>query len=824
MARRQRPYVLRASLAVLAVVALVAVLGIAAALLLIDPNRFRPQIMAAARQATGRELLLRGPIHIGLSLPPTLVVDDVTLANVTGGSRPWMATLERLEVRVALLPLLGGRLDVVRLDLIRPDVLLETDAAGRGNWQFGPEKAAAPVADAPTPAPAPKTGSRVALRAFHVRDGHVAWRDGRTGRSAEVSVPRLDVVGGGPANSLVISGIVASAGRTLTLSGETGSIARLLDAGAVTPWPVQLTVQNEAMRLAVRGAVLNPLRATGYTLQLDATATDLAIVAPFLPPNFPPPHDASISAQFSDAGRGTPEITAITLHVGGLRLPSLPVGVSIVRADLAMAEVSQPLHADVQLALGDGPLHVVANVGSLAALLPGAPAESVPLDLTLDSGGATLTARGSAAVPVGLAGVDLTLSARIPDLASLAPLAGHALPAWKQIALDGQLSGTLGAGGAVALRKLVIATPQAQIEGDLDIGLGRRPSMRGALSASRIDLDGLLAGLAPPTLTPSASMPVTAPKADKAGWVIPDEPLGVAVLDRQDADVQLAIAALRSGGVTYGNIAGHLTMLNGRVTLDPFGGQTPGGRLEAKFAIDTRAAEPPIVLALHAPTIALQPIAAALGQPGAVSGVASIDVSLHGAGRTPHAIAAGLDGHLGIAIGDGEVDNRALGIVLGGVLKAARLPESALGNIGRTKLRCLAVRLDSRHGTVTVGTLVADATRVLVQGSGAFDLSQETLALHLRPLLRAGPGIVVPVQVTGGFHEPTLAPDLGGVKGGLLGSLAALTAADHGDACPAALAAVRGPDGVTATSPSASEPAASAKPPKPIDVLRGLLH
>ncbi len=47
-----------------------------------------------------------------------------------------MATAARVEARVELLPLLSRRVEIARVTLVRPDILLETDANGRGNWQF----------------------------------------------------------------------------------------------------------------------------------------------------------------------------------------------------------------------------------------------------------------------------------------------------------------------------------------------------------------------------------------------------------------------------------------------------------------------------------------------------------------------------------------------------------------------------------------------------------------------------------------------------------------------------------------------------------------
>src|SRR5581483_8066064 len=93
-----------------------------------DPNSLKPRIVAAVKQATGRDLTLQGPIRLGLSLQPTLVVQGVSLANPPGFARPQLLTLAELDLKLALLPLLSHRVEIDRLILVKPDMLLETNA------------------------------------------------------------------------------------------------------------------------------------------------------------------------------------------------------------------------------------------------------------------------------------------------------------------------------------------------------------------------------------------------------------------------------------------------------------------------------------------------------------------------------------------------------------------------------------------------------------------------------------------------------------------------------------------------------------------------
>jgi AsmA protein len=279
--------------------------------------------------------------------------------------------------------------------------------------------------------------------------------------------------------------------------------------------------------------------------------------------------------------------------------------------------------------------------------------------------------------------------------------------------------------------------------------------------------------------------------------------LPFAVLSRFDADLRLAVAELLSGGVTTSGLAAAVALHDGVLAIDPVSGTLPGGKLELRLHVDPRAAPPPVSLALQAPGLALKPLLAALRLPDDSAGTVEIDADLRGAGDTPRALAATLSGRLGIAMADGELDNRLLDQLLGNLLRATKLPVDIAGLAGtRTRVHCLAVRIDAEDGIATVGTLVLDAGKLLLQGGGTVNLRDEGLSLRLRPLLRVGAPVVVPVRVGGTFGAPKFGPDAGGMAGGLAGLAAgllggrgkppaALAGERGGDACPAALAAAR---------------------------------
>jgi AsmA protein len=196
MARRQSawrriPRPARIGLWSLAGVLGIVIIGAAIFLVSFDPDSLKPRIIAAVKQQTGRDLALQGPIRLGLSLQPTLTVQNVAFANPPGFSRPQMATLERLDLKLALLPLLGSRIEIDKLVLVKPDILLETDAKGRPNWQFTPEPGAAPPPSGAAAAPGEKTPTRITVADMRVENGTLTLRNAGGGPPTVLAVKSL---------------------------------------------------------------------------------------------------------------------------------------------------------------------------------------------------------------------------------------------------------------------------------------------------------------------------------------------------------------------------------------------------------------------------------------------------------------------------------------------------------------------------------------------------------------------------------------------------------------------------------------------------------
>jgi len=456
----------------------------------------------------------------------------------------------------------------------------------------------------------------------------------------------------------------------------------------------------------------------------------------------------------------------------------------------------QPVQADLTGLLDQEELHATGTLGA-DALGGGA----APLQAVVTWAGAKATVAGTLAAQGG--GLDGTVAAQVPDLARVAALVGRSSAIHGAIALDGHLVATR---QRVAMTGMHLTMPGGDLAGDLAWTQGARPLVTGNLAGKQLDL-AVLRTL-PITLQPPAAATTAPPAAmvpgPKPTHIIPDQPLPFAGLRQLDADLKLQVARLAHPDLR--DLSMHMLLRDGQLTLDPLSADA-GGRLAGSVRIDARPAAPTVAVALHATALSVASLLqAGLLQAGglaaAATGELSVDADLHGAGHTPHELAATLGGTATIASNGANFSES----VLAGLLGTLHLPMVNLGS-GVASLRCLAAGFNAAAGQVTVAPLVLDTSRLLVQGEGHVDLDAETFAMQMRPLLRTGPGIVIPLRLSGPWRAPKVSPEAGGLFGG------------HGpDPCAASLASLHAP---AATAPP---PPAKVKPPKPIDILRGLLR
>lgn len=236
----------------------------------LDFNRLRPMIADSVKEATGRDFEIAGALRLGFGLTPIFVVEDVRLHNAVFGTRAEMIKARKLEAHLALLPLMFGRIEIRRLVLVGPDILLETDEQGRSNWDFSRE-------DDPAPVSRPETAEQAALELPHlaavrIDNGLLTYRNGITGKTTKIAISRFDGKSSGLDAPLEIHLTATYDGIPFRVAGRLGAFATL---GSPGPFPIDLSGEMSDFQLAVKGVVNRPLSPTSTKAAVSLNSKNL---------------------------------------------------------------------------------------------------------------------------------------------------------------------------------------------------------------------------------------------------------------------------------------------------------------------------------------------------------------------------------------------------------------------------------------------------------------------------------------------------------------------------------------------------------------------
>ena len=281
--------------------AVVALLVVAAVVALhtVDLSRFAGTMTAAASRGTGRELTVgKGP-YLRISLSPSVVLEDVALSNAPWGSRKEMLRVKRVELRVRLLALLRGEILVDRLVLVEPDLLLETDEKGEGNWVFA---SASQAAAAEKPTNERSFRARLGIREVRVTDALLAYRDGCAGWQAGVAVRRLALtqsrtVSGG----LDVDAAVGLGRATVSVTGATGGLDTIVGD---RPFPLNLKLSTKGATASLEGAIQHVRNLAGVDLKASLEVSDPPALAALLDTSLPRLTPFRIEGRVHDSGQG----------------------------------------------------------------------------------------------------------------------------------------------------------------------------------------------------------------------------------------------------------------------------------------------------------------------------------------------------------------------------------------------------------------------------------------------------------------------------------------------------------------------------------------
>lgn len=178
---------LKIILSIIAAVVLLMVIAVCTLSLFIDPNNYKPEITAAVKDRTGRDLILEGDLKLSIFPWPGLSTGGMALGNAAGFQDQPFATLEESDIKFRLLPLLTKKIEVSRIILKGLTLNLAKNQQGVSNWDDLQALNATKITSSPSINKRSKqdeTGppAAVVIGGIAIENARINWNDLQSGK------------------------------------------------------------------------------------------------------------------------------------------------------------------------------------------------------------------------------------------------------------------------------------------------------------------------------------------------------------------------------------------------------------------------------------------------------------------------------------------------------------------------------------------------------------------------------------------------------------------------------------------------------------------
>lgn len=230
-------------------------------------NQYKSQIIDLVENATGRNLQIGGDLKFALSLVPTIIVEDVKFSNASWGSKPEMMSLQKFELKVALLPLITGDIQVNQIILIDPEILLETNKEGTGNWAFFSNNKLKKTAGYNDNIPS------VVVNKIHIENATITYLDGMTGQHTNLVIAQITAESGGVDEPLSLLIEATYNALPISVTGHLGSFNQFTRNDR---YPLDLAIEMSNAKLALNGQINKPMDGKELNVEMKFDVNSLA--------------------------------------------------------------------------------------------------------------------------------------------------------------------------------------------------------------------------------------------------------------------------------------------------------------------------------------------------------------------------------------------------------------------------------------------------------------------------------------------------------------------------------------------------------------------
>ena len=288
---------IKIALKVFAALATILVIILVAGAVYLSSNfdHFMQTLTSQIEENTGRNFVV-GEAALELSLNPEIELKDVSLSNAEWGSRKQMVMADSLVIKLNLLSLLFGEILFDEIRFVAPVFHLETNAQGRGNWEF---------LDVRLPI--------MSVDHIEVNKGQVSYQDGMTGRKTGLNIDDLNLQKLSESDLQDVEIKAKYLDHFVKINGRTGSLKNWLKN---VPFILDININSTDAQASVKGEINQPINFKGLNIKINIEAETLSSFSWLADLNFPPVGPVALGARLSDQKNGY-KLDDFSADIGG---------------------------------------------------------------------------------------------------------------------------------------------------------------------------------------------------------------------------------------------------------------------------------------------------------------------------------------------------------------------------------------------------------------------------------------------------------------------------------------------------------------------------
>jgi uncharacterized protein involved in outer membrane biogenesis len=341
-----------------------------------------------------------------------------------------------------------------------------------------------------------------------------------------------------------------------------------------------------------------------------------------------------------------------------------------------------------------------------------------PFGATIDGPALTMKASGTMDGPLDLRHLTIDVTARADDLKLIDAIIEVGLIGTQPVRLtaharrDGQDWDVSSVAGRIG---------QSDIAGHVTVRKADdRTKLDGAIVAERLRFDDFASNAG---LTTAQAL-----RQGEGPRLVPDLRINIRKITHTDGIIAFTVRHLidNGGARAFTGLSGRLTLDHQLMTIDPLVFTMAKGVMSGTLLVDQRGGRevPLVTIDMAIRNSSLGVIVGTAG--GEVDGRFDGHARLSGPGSTIREAVGNSDGRIGVVARDGRLPAKIASMI---GLDAGR--SLFTGGDEEAGLRCVALRLDVRHGVGRADPFVIDTTRSRSDGTGAVTFPSESVALDM---------------------------------------------------------------------------------------------